>query len=96
MKNSSENALTNWEIYDLEARKQHEERNAIESAGVATYKETNLCPASLLMACAVLLSCFAFMFSTSQTQQIASSVICAIASTFFFLIRWVNNSVNKF
>jgi len=59
-------------------------------------KTSNLCPASLIMICTILLSCFAFLFSTSKTQEIAATLICGISFTFFCLIQWINNSVNKF
>jgi hypothetical protein len=59
-------------------------------------KNSNLCPASLIMVMAILLSCFAFLFSKTETQYFAAAIICGISFTFFCLIQWVNNSVNKF
>lgn len=59
-------------------------------------KTSNLCPASILMICMVLLGCFAFMFSTSQNQVIAAALITGISFVFFCLIQWCNNAANKF
>jgi hypothetical protein len=59
-------------------------------------KNSTLCPASLLMIIGVLLSCFAFLFSKSETQVFAAAIICGVCFSFFLLIQWCNNAANKF
>jgi hypothetical protein len=55
----------------------------------------NICPASFIMIFMILLSCFAFMFSTSRNQQIAASFICLTSFLVFLAIQWVNSASDK-
>jgi hypothetical protein len=55
----------------------------------------NLCPASLIMICMILLSCFAFLFSTTETQYFAAAIICGTCSLVFLAIQWGNSASDK-
>ena len=58
-------------------------------------KTSNLCPASVIMICMILLSCFAFLLSTSKTQEIAATLICGTSFLVFCAIQWVNSASDK-